>query len=81
MSKFEPISFEDFNKALGILNAHVKGHEEFLYSIYSYTVEGIDGLAENQVFGNLQGIVRHPLHLYILGSSTRCEHQQHSHNH
>ena len=70
MGKFKPISFEDFNKALGILNAHVKGHEEFLYSIYSYTVEGIDDLAEAQVFGNLQGINHLELIGYILGEYT-----------
>ena len=70
MGKFKPISFEDFNKALSILNAHVKGHEEFLYSIYSYTVEGIDDLAEGQVFGNLQGINHLELIGYILGEYT-----------
>lgn len=70
MGKFKPISFEDFNKALSILNAHVKGHEEFLYSIYSYTIEGIDDLAENQIFGNLQGINHLELIGYILGEYT-----------
>ena len=63
MSKFEPISFENFSKALTLINARVEGHEEFLYTIYSYTVEGIDGLAENNVFGNLQGIN----HLELIG--------------
>ena len=63
MNQFSPISFEDFNKALGIINAHVKGHEGFLYSIYSYTVEGIGDLAEDKIFGNLQGIN----HLELIG--------------
>lgn len=63
MSKFTPISFEDFKKALSILNAQMKGHEEFLYSIYSYTVEGIGDLAEDQIFGNLQGVN----HLELIG--------------
>ena len=64
MSKFSPISFEDFNKALNIINARVNGHEEFLYSIYSYTIEGIADLAEdNDFFSNLQGIN----HLEIIG--------------
>ena len=63
MSKFTPISFEDFKKALSILNAQMKGHEEFLYSIYSYTVEGIGDLVEDQIFGNLQGVN----HLELIG--------------
>ena len=63
MNKFVPISFQDFQKALGIIGAQIKGHEEFLYSIYSYTVEGIGGLAEDNVFGALQGIN----HLEIIG--------------
>ena len=70
MSKFKPLSFEDFNRALLILNARVKGHEEFLYTIYTYTIEGIDDLAENQTFGNLQGINHLELIGYILGEYT-----------
>ena len=63
MSRFEPISFENFQKALGIINAHVAGHESFLYSVYSYTIEGISDLAEDNIFGNLQGLN----HLEIIG--------------
>ena len=63
MNKFEPISFENFTEALKIINARVNGHENFLYSIYSYTVEGIGDLAEDNVFGNLQGIN----HLELIG--------------
>ena len=63
MAKFQPISFEDFNRALNIIGAQIKGHEEFLYSIYTYTVEGIDDLAQDNTFGNLQGIN----HLELIG--------------
>ena len=63
MAKFQPISFEDFNRALSIIGAQIKGHEEFLYSIYTYTVEGIDDLAQDNTFGNLQGIN----HLELIG--------------
>ena len=63
MAKFTPISFEEFSKALQIIGAQVKGHEQLLYSIYSYTVEGIDDLAEDNAFGNLQGIN----HLELIG--------------
>lgn len=63
MNKFSPINFQDFQKALTILNAQAIGHEEFLYTIYSYTVEGISDLAEDNVFGALQGIN----HLELIG--------------
>ena len=63
MNKFNPISYEDFVRALSIINAPIKGHEQFLYSIYSYTVEGISDLAKEQTFGNLQGIN----HLELIG--------------
>ena len=70
MSKFEPISFEDFSKALALLHAPVKGHEVFLYSIYSYTVEGISDLADENSFGNLQGINHLELIGYCVGEYT-----------
>ena len=63
MGRFKPISFEDFNRGLSIINARVNGHEKFLYSVYSYTVEGIGDLAEGNLFENLQGIN----HLEIIG--------------
>lgn len=63
MSKFKPISFEEFKTALSFIKAPKIGEEEFLYSIYSYTVEGIDNLVETNVFENLQGIN----HLEIIG--------------
>ena len=63
MNKITPISYQDFLKAIDIIGAQIKGHEEFLYSVYSYTVEGISDLAENNVFGELQGIN----HLELIG--------------
>ena len=63
MSKFVPLQHQDFLKALNIIGAKVSGHEEFLYTIYTYTVEGIDGLVEDNAFSNLQGIN----HLELIG--------------
>ena len=63
MVEIKPISFDDFKKALAIIKAPVSGHEEFLYSIYTYTIEGINDLIESKTFENLQGIN----HLELIG--------------
>ena len=67
MPKFVPLKREDFLKALALIGAKVEGHEDFLYSIYSYTVEGIDGLVEDNNFSNLQGINHLELIGYVVG--------------
>ena len=67
MSKFTPLPYEDFVKALTAIGAKANGQEEFLYSIYSYTVEGIEGLVEDNIFSNLQGINHLELIGYVLG--------------
>lgn len=67
MEKFKPINQVDFLRALDIIGASVKGHEDFLYSVYTYTVEGIADLADNNVFGELQGINHLELIGYIVG--------------
>ena len=63
MSKFSPLSYQDYLKGLNVIGAQINGHEEFLYTIYSYTVEGISDLADKNLFGELQGIN----HLELLG--------------
>ena len=67
MAKFTPINQKQFESALTFFNFPKDGHVELLYAIYEYTVEGIDALAESNVFGNLQGINHLDIIGYIIG--------------
>lgn len=63
MSTFKPIQFNEFLQALKMMHVQLDGHESFLYDIYSYTIEGIDNLVEENIFEGLRGIN----HLEIIG--------------
>ena len=61
--KFLPASFEEFCHGLSIVKADVLDEDkQFLYSVYSYTVEGISDLSETLI-NNLQSLN----HLEIIG--------------
>ena len=62
--KFHPISFEEFCRGLNIIRANIKEEDkQFVYSVYSYTVEGISDISETNVINNLQNLN----HLEIIG--------------
>ena len=64
MAEIKPLSYQDFLKALDVIGALVGDeHKEFLYEIYSYTVEGIESVADSKMIGNLQGVN----HLELIG--------------
>ena len=51
--KFQPLSFEEFCKGLNIIRADIKDEDkQFVYSIYSYTVEGISDISETNLIIN-----------------------------
>ena len=70
MPKYIPIKYEDFLHAIKLFNVDLKGQEQFAYSVYSYTVEGIDDLASANVFGDFQGINHLELIGYVVGEVT-----------
>ena len=59
----KPINKENFNSVLKALNLNLKGHEDFIYAVYSYTIEGIQDLVDSNVLINFQGVN----HLEIIG--------------
>ena len=59
----KPINKENFNSVLKALNLNLKGHENFIYAVYSYTIEGIQDLVDSNVLINFQGVN----HLEIIG--------------
>ena len=61
---FIPVSFEEFCRGLDIVQADIKQEDkQFVYSIYSYTVEGISDISEANVINNLQSLN----HLELIG--------------
>ena len=67
MARFVPISKEEFSNALKFIGATLSIHESFLYDVYSFTIEGIDTLAEEHVFGDMQGINHLEIIAYCVG--------------
>lgn len=63
MEKLVPFTYEDFERSLVILGANSITDKQFVYSIYSYTINGIAELNKNDFFGNLHGIN----HLEVIG--------------
>ena len=64
MNKITPVTFEDFEKGLLAVGADIKPEDkQFVYSVYSYTVEGIADIAETNVIANLQNVS----HLELIG--------------
>ena len=62
--KFVPVSFEEFLRGLNIVQADLKDEDkQYVYSVYSYTVEGISDISETNVINNLQNIN----HLELIG--------------
>ena len=62
--KFVPVPFEEFCRGLDIIQADIKDEDkQFVYSVYSYTVEGISEFSETNLLANLQSIN----HLEIIG--------------
>ncbi len=62
--RFIPVSFEEFCHGLDIIQADIKQEDkQFVYSVYSYTVEGISEFSETNLLTNLQSIN----HLEIIG--------------
>ena len=67
MGKFQPLGNKEFIQSLKLINAPVNGYEDFVYEIYSYTVEGIDNLVESKTFVDIQGINHIELIGYCVG--------------
>lgn len=67
MPDIKPITRENFYNALSILNAPKDDDSDFIYDIYSYTVEGINAIASSNLIGNLQGINHLELIGYCIG--------------
>ena len=61
---FTPVSYEEFCRGLSIINAAIKDEDkQYVYSIYSYTVEGISDISETNMINNLQSLN----HLELIG--------------
>ena len=61
---FVPVSYEEFYRGLTIVQANLKEEDkQFVYSIYSYTVEGISDISNTDLLANLQSLN----HLELIG--------------
>ena len=68
--KFTPLNKESFKKGLSLFNIDLSDSEDFVYEIYSYTVEGIDNLKENISLDNLQGLNHIEIIGYCIGETS-----------
>ena len=62
-----PLKKEEFLRALEYLDIKNLDGVDFIYSIYSYTVEGIENLAQTNVFGDIQGVNHLEIICYSVG--------------